>query len=232
MNKRSLHFVLGTVIVVACLSAAGLLAQQPASAPSPRPPVADQKPVPPATPVPAVSQPPATPPPAASQPVFASTREPAPWGPNVRVDVTITDQTGTNPPIKKVMSVTASRNSSIRSGVNVPVPSTTFGSSASAPSGVPVTSYNYRNMGLSLDLRDVEVRDNQIRLYMTVEYSPLDETEKPATAAATPVSYSNFSQSFWLVLDNGKPIVAAQTSDPVPSRDRKLSVELKATILK
>ncbi len=229
MNTRPLRFVLASATVVACLSAAGVLAQQPSAVATPRPAVADQKPTAqPATPLPPGMKPPATSEPAAPQPAVP----PAPWGPNVRVDVTITDQTGTNPPVKKVMSVTASQNSSIRSGVNVPVPSTTFGSTSSSPSPMPVTSYNYRNMGLSLDLRDVQVRDNQIRLWMTVEYTPLDETEKPATAAATPVSYSNFSQSFSLVLENGKPILAAQTSDPVPSRDRKLSVELKATILK
>jgi hypothetical protein len=87
-------------------------------------------------------------------------------------------------------------------------------------------------MGLSLDLREVEVRENQVRLGLTVEYSPLDESEKPKEPVTTPVSYSNFSQSFQLVLDSGKPIVAAETSDPVPNRNRKLSVEVKATILR
>ncbi len=221
MKKRSLLVAFVSACLIACLPAVAALAQQPAPAPSTRPAVVDQK----TTPQPAPS-------PVVAPTSVSSSRDSGAWGPNVRVDVTITDQTGTTPPIKKVMSVTASRMSSIRSGVNVPVPSTTFGTANTPTTTVPVTSYNYRNMGLSLDLRDVEVRDNLIRLYMTVEYSPLDDTEKPAAAAGAPVSYSNFSQSFSLVLENGKPIVAAQTSDPVPSRDRKLSVELKATILR
>ncbi len=163
----------------------------------------------------------------------------ATFGPNVRVDVTITDQGGggSAAPIRKTISLTAasglSRSNSVRSGVNVPVPSTTMAPvAAGGVNTVPITSYNYRTMGLSLDVREVEVRDNQVRVGLTVEYSPLDETEKPTSPSPTPVSYSNFSQSFQLVLDNGKPIVAAETSDPVPNRSRKLSVEVKATILK
>ncbi|MGE5357663.1 MAG: hypothetical protein ACM3NQ_01510, partial [Bacteroidales bacterium] len=185
--------------------------------------------------------------PSAQQPkTSAPTVAPAPsqesarsFGPNVRVEVTITDQGGTSSaPIRKTISLTAASSvnrtsNSVRSGVNVPVPQTTMSPAATgAPGTIPITTYSYRTMGLSLDLREVEVRENQVRLGLTVEYSPLDESEKPKELATTPVSYSNFSQSFQLVLDSGKPIVAAETSDPVPNRSRKLSVEVKATILR
>ncbi len=210
MNKRAAFFLILITAVMAAFSVSVVVAQQaPAHSTA-----ADQKP--------ATGQPATT----AAQAAQPESR--APFPPNVRVDVTITDQGGPNgTPIKKTISVTGSRTSSVRSGVNVPVPTTSMPSA-----GAPVTSYNYKTMGLSLDVRSVEVRDNKIRLLLVVEYSPLDETEKNSAALATPVSYSNFSQSFDVVLEDGKPIMAAQTSDPVPSRDRKLSVELKATILK
>lgn len=219
MNKRALWF-LAFALVVACFATAGAIAGQTA------PPAGEQKPA-------AAAQQPGLPPPGMSPSQQAA--QAARWAPNVRVDVTITDQGAPNTsPIKKTISVTANRNSSVRSGVNVPVPSTTFGSQRADGAPTPVTSYSYKTMGLSLDLRDVEVQDNLIRLNLTVEYSPLDDTGKssnPAPATGL-VSYSNFSQSFYLVLENGKPIIAAETSDPVPSRTRKLSVELKATVLK
>jgi hypothetical protein len=230
MTKRAALCLLTFLVLLTVLPAIRVLAQQasaPALAAGPGPSVrqADpQKPAPPPTPMPPAQG-------ASNQEALRG------FGPNVRVDVTITDQAGTGAPIRKTMSLTAGvergYSSSVRSGVNVPVPTTVMSSaSTGAPQTVPITSYNYRTMGLSLDVRDVEVRENQVRLRLAVEYSPLDETEKPAAPVGTPVSYSNFSQSFQLVLESGKPITAAETSDPVPSRNRKLSVEVKATILR
>jgi len=151
------------------------------------------------------------------------------------VDVTISDQTGTNLATKKTLSVVANRTGSIRSGVNVPIPSSVFPSTIpkDVPDARPITSYNYRTMGLSLDVSDMYLSSvtGLIHVRISLEYNPIDETEKSFVVGA-PVSYSNFSQAFTLDLDNGKPIVAVVTSDPVPSRNRTLSVEVKATILK
>ncbi len=157
--------------------------------------------------------------------------------PNVRIEVTITDQAGTGAAIKKTMSVVANRQGSVRSGVNVPMVQTTFGSTdTTGARGNPVTSYSYRTMGLNLDARDVYLSPaGLIHVQLSLEYNPIDEsTEKSTASASTPglASYSNFSQSFTLDLENGKPIMAAVTSDPVPSRNRTLSVEVKATIVK
>jgi len=202
----------------------------------------------PATPVPALATPPQgaplapvpqpaqrpTPPSPAVAP--APTATPAVTNPNVRIEVTITDQTGNAPAIKKAMSLVANRQGSVRSGVNVPIATTTFGAAGQGGlNTIPVTSFNYRTMGLSLDVRDVYVStaNGMIRAQLSLEYNPIDEgAEKSAVSATTPASFSNFSQSFTLELENGKPLLVAQTSDPVPSRNRTLSVEVKATIVK
>jgi hypothetical protein len=220
MNKRA-TLVIASVLVVTSVGYGSATVQQ-------------STPVPTAAPTPQAAQKPPSipaslaPSPAPAQPAFTN--------PNVRVDVTITDQTGTNPAIRKTLSLVANRTGSIRSGVNVPIPSTSFASSAQKGDmdTRPVGPYNYRTMGLSLDVSDMYTNQNTglIHLRISLEYNPIDETEKPSVFFGTPVSYSNFSQAFTLDLENGKPIVAVVTSDPVPSRNRTLSVEVKATILK
>ncbi len=164
---------------------------------------------------------------------------------NVKVDVTIADQTGTTPGFKKTMSVTVAdrARSSIRSRIDVPVPSTTFTPMAGAQAAgtdkekaapiSPMVSYSYRSLGLNLDVSEIAIEANFVRLRLTIEYSPLDEKLAEGDAKATlPPGIANFQQTLSLILENGKPLVVAQTSDPVPSRDRKQTVEVKATILK
>ncbi len=251
---KSVNLLVASALFAACFGLAAVTAQTPmpipqvpAVAPVPRaqpaptlqppsPAPAPQVAVPAPAPAPQAAQKPVTPapPPAPTPAVRGASEASQPFAPNVRIDVTITDQpaTGAAAPIRKSMSVTAMAtqraSSSVRSGVNVPVPYSTLPSGSSTP----VTSYNYRTMGLNLDVRDIEVRGDEIRVVLMVEYSPLDESEKAAPTPPVPASYSNFSQSLYLSLENGKPIIAAQTSDPVPNRNRTLSVEVKATILK
>jgi len=161
----------------------------------------------------------------------------------VRVEVTITDQAEANPPTKKSIGLTVAdgMNGSVRSGVKVPILSTSYVplEKGGGP-GNPIASYNYTNMGLSLDVRNVRVTGNTVVLNLSVEYNPVDEkTSGASSALATtlspgqvPPSFATFQQSLSLVLENGKPLVVAQSSDPVPGRDRKTSLEVKATILK
>jgi len=235
MNKR-IFLLVALALLVACVGFVTVRAQVP----TPAPQVAATAPVPQAAPAPQAAQKPTTPPPPPGPPAPTQMVRPPSvetFSNNVRVDVTITDQGATGAPIRKSMSVTAMAglrgSSSVRSGVNIPTPQTIYGAVASGGvNTIPITTYQYRTMGLSLDIRDIVLRGDFIRLILTVEYTPLDENQKLGTPVTTPVSYSNFSQSFDLVLENGKPIVAAVTSDPVPSRNRTLSVEVKATILK
>ena len=213
MNKR-VFLLVASVLFLACFGFVAVTAQ----APAPTPQVA------PASPTPQKPTPPPAPSPG------QAVRELA----NVRVDVTITDRESPSSSVTKMMSIVVSRNGQLRSGVNVPLPYTTFATGDKGPQaqGTPVTSYNYRNMGLSLDVTNLYIVGNLVHARISVEYNPVDATEKAGATIGMPVSYSNFSQTFELDLENGKPLVVAQTSDPVPNRDRRLAVEVKATILK
>jgi type II secretory pathway component GspD/PulD (secretin) len=153
------------------------------------------------------------------------------------VEVTISDQSGSNAPMKKSISVTVGDGSqgSVRSGVTIPVPSSMTVPKEGAER--PFTSYNYKDVGLSLDVDRVVVQGGLVRLRIAVEYNPVDEktvgTEGATVSSATGLpSFARFSQSLSLVLEDGKPLIVAQSSDPVPSRSRLATLEVKATILR
>jgi len=203
----------------------------------PQPPQPPQAPAAQQAQTPRPAQPPQPPQPA---PAPAPPREPAPTV-NVRVEVTITDQTEASPPIRKTIGLTVAEgmNGSVRSGVTVPILSTSFVPEKGGAPGSPVASYSYRNMGLNLDVRNVRVTGNTVVLNLSVEYNPVDEKTSGASAVMAttpspqmPPSFATFQQTLGLVLESGKPLVVAQSSDPVPGRDRKASLEVKATILK
>jgi hypothetical protein len=163
---------------------------------------------------------------------------------NVKVEVTISYQVGTQPPLKRTAVLTVADHGSgfLRVGNQVAVPSTSFtpatpvkadgGPTPSSPG--PVTSFNYRNVGLNLDVRTLEVWGTRARMTLGVEFSAIDEkTADPGASGATrPPSFPTFSQSLSLVCESGKPVVVAQSSDYVDNLERKQSVEVKATILR
>jgi len=246
MNRRTSTLALVALAALLIVVAAATVAAQVVPPPDrfPRPdevtlqqsqPPAAQKPMPQTTPA---QQPP--------RPAEQGSRErryDQYWAPgtttNVRFEATVTDQTGTATPVKKTMSVTIvdGGNASVRSGVTVPVVSTTFTPQAQREGpGQPMSSYSYRDMGLSLDVRNVFVDGNYVRATLSVEYNPVDEkiADAPSAGVLMPgaPSFASFKQSLALAFENGKSLVVAQSSDPVPARDRKMTLEVKATILK
>jgi hypothetical protein len=92
-----------------------------------------------------------------------------------------------------------------------------------------MTSYQYRSVGISLDIRRMIVSSNRVKADFSVEFSAIDD---PRPDSTLPPSVPTFQQSFRLVLDSGKPLLVAQSSDQVDKVDRVQKVEVKATILK
>lgn len=130
---------------------------------------------------------------------------------NVQIELTITDQTGTATPEKKTVSMVASSGSwgRIRSA----------GGMRLEPGMPPVS------VDLNVDVRPLVSVDGPIQLELTIAYSPLgasagDGKGKPPTV----------NQSLTVILQSGKPLVISQAADPVG--DRKIIVEVKATVLK
>ena len=210
--------------VTACLSAltlAGVAVSsawaqpaEPRPAPTPVAATAPQAPAPPAPPAIARAPRPSTgdaqapPPPAAPEVAHA----PRPRGQlaNVRVDVTVTDQTGTGPAITKTMTLTVADGESamIRNETEMKTPD------------------SVRSAPFSVDVRAV-IDGDRVRLDVGLDYQVLDAA---STQTPGPPTRALFKGRQALVLENGKPLVISQSSDPMS--DRKVTVEVKGTIIR
>lgn len=128
---------------------------------------------------------------------------------NVQIELTLTDQTGTTAPEKKTVSmiVSSGRWGRIRSAGNV----MTIGE---APYVVD----------LNVDVRPFVAVDGAIQLELTLVYEP------PKGTADARQSKQKINQSQTVVLTSGKPLIISQAADP--TSDRKVVVEVKATVLK
>jgi hypothetical protein len=162
---------------------------------------------------------------------------------NVRLDVVITYQVGNTAPVKRSATVTVADQGrgSLRSGTQVAVPETQLSSAgapvkpgdAGTPAPVtPMTRFQYRSVGLNVDANRVGIYGNKARLELSVEFSAIDEKSPDTGKPLVSPSFPTFSQNLTLVLENGKPLVIAQTSDVVDTVVRKQSVEVTATILR
>jgi hypothetical protein len=133
---------------------------------------------------------------------------------NVRIDLTLTDQTGSRPPVKKTMTLTLAdgERGAVRSRPQVAV---------AFPGG---GGKSFQQLPLNVDARP-SLTGNKIKLLLTLEYSSADQQPGADAAAKADVNFSG-----QVVLDSGRPMVVAEAADPVS--DRRVTVEVKATILK
>ena len=134
---------------------------------------------------------------------------------NVRVDLTISDQTGSGPVEKKQVTLIAAEESwgKIRTNAATKAQDITAGG--------PVTPIR-----LNVDARPFLNSSGAIQLELTIDYNPLGPMIKD-TAQLRP---TEINQSMTIVLQSGKPMIVSQAADPVT--DRKIIVEVVATILK
>jgi hypothetical protein len=124
---------------------------------------------------------------------------------NIKLDVTIVDEGGPQPSRKTVSVTVADRQSGqVRSAVLVP-----------GVGHVPV----------SLDALPTLEPDGKIRARLTLEYQP-----RPGNDPKEPSRPVEMRLSFGIILEDGKQVIAAQAADPVT--DRRVSVEVRATVLK
>jgi len=137
---------------------------------------------------------------------------------NIRIEVVITDQAGPGEASKKTVSMIVGdrQNNSIRTSAQVrPNPN----------------SSNTRQVGINVDARPViNLKDpSKIQLMFGLEYQPKMGTGSGGGDSPEPSS-SSLSQRLTLNLDSGKPLLVSQAADP--TSDRKITVEVTATILK
>lgn len=130
---------------------------------------------------------------------------------NVKLELTITDQTGPGEPVKRTVSmILADRQSgSIRSGGHV------------------IANGNRLPVTLNVDARPSIIgSDNRMLLEVTLEYLPKPDSDNANSGEGR----ANLTERLGLMVTSGKPLVISQASDP--TSERKISVELTATILK
>jgi hypothetical protein len=142
-----------------------------------------------------------------------ATRYPSSIVANVRVDLTISDQTGTAPPETKTVSMIVANGA--------------FGKMRASASAFQKGDANREvPVGLNVDARPFVSRDGDVRLEMTLVYSPF----APGQAPAPQMRPTELNHSATVVLQSGKALTVTQAADPIA--DRKMIVTVTATILK
>jgi hypothetical protein len=215
-------FIRTVILTSLLIGIVPVLAQPPASTPAPGRAPREGQP----SPTPGGDQPsparrgdqPTPAPPAARTPA-----PPAPAAPrregqpvNIKIDFTITDQRGGAPPIKRTltMMVADERTGSIRSQSSV---------------------YQVGDVPLNIDASPSVLTDGKIRLGFNLQYdwpAPLEgqATNPNAQLPRGTVIKTQLHDSVTLILESGKPTIAAQSADPIG--DRQVTVEVKATVLR
>ena len=148
------------------------------------------------------------------QPAPARTAEPVGQPINIRLDITITDQAGPGEPVRKLVTMLMAdgQNANVR----------TSGRQRVVGSGdFPIS--------INVDARPIILRDGSIRLSLGLEYQPRPSAGQPE-AAVQAAQMSALNERLIVILQDGKPLVISQASDP--GSDRKITVELRAAIQK
>jgi hypothetical protein len=132
---------------------------------------------------------------------------------NVKVEFTLTDQRGGAAAAKRTVTVVVAdgRNGFIRSSADV----------VGVAGGVV----------LNIDVGPELLADGKIRLGCNLQYDwppPLEQVDRSLPRGTVMKTVMHDSVS--LILESGKPMVAAQSADPIG--DRQVTVEVKATVLR
>ena len=182
----------------------------------PSPPAPSAAPAPQTPPAPPAPRPGTTPrsPRASTGEATAPTPEPARRNRgqliNLRLEFTVTDQIGAAPPVRKTITMNVADGESGRIRTNAEV----FRKNT-APTIVP----------LSVDAYP-EIDGTKIRLRASLEYQLLKDAPEPEL----PAGKTSITQGVTAILNDGVSMVLSQSADPLT--DRKVTLEVKATIIK
>jgi hypothetical protein len=139
---------------------------------------------------------------------------------NVRIELTILDQTGPGEPSRKVvtMHVADRQSASIRT------------------SGWVFTKEGRRDVSINVDARPAVLKgkEGSVQVELGLQYQPTGTAGSgPATdltGASAGSTQTGLNERISAILESGKPLLISQAADP--TSDRRISVEMKATILK
>jgi hypothetical protein len=187
------------------------------------PPAFAQKVAPPAPPPPAPAQPakppapPKPPQPPPPPPDVSADR------PNIRIELTITD-TYSGTPVDKTVSmlVLSGRNGMVRTSNLLP----SVHRNAMAGVVMPVETAG-DPVALNVDAVATAVAGGRVEVRLTFEYRPAPQATGGTAVPATPAT---LNESLHIAVKSGEPLIVSQSADP--ATDRKVTVQLTATILK
>ena len=128
---------------------------------------------------------------------------------NLRLELTITDQRGSAAATPKTVTMLVADRylGRIRTTGNVRVGTT------------------YQPIVLNVDAQPEVLKDGRVRVQVTLEYRA--QTAEGTQEENQP---NSLTESFSVILDDGKQVLVTQSADP--GSDRRVKVELKATQLK
>ena len=89
-------------------------------------------------------------------------------------------------------------------------------------------SFSYREVRINVDAHPVLLKDGKISITFGLEYLP--KAGSSGGEGSLEPGMSSLNERLGLILESGKPMIVSQAADPVS--DRKISVELIATVLK
>ncbi len=180
-------------------------------------PVGDDQQAPPPPPVtaqaPRAARAPEAPPPPPAAPKVQATRIVKGQLVNLRLEFTITDQIGSATPVKKTVTMNIADGESGRIRTNAQVWRKMEGNMRSV------------SIPLSIDAKP-EVEGTKIRLAASLDYQLLSDSP----SADVPGGQTSISQSVTSILNDGVQVILSQSADPLT--DRKVTLEVKATIVK
>jgi hypothetical protein len=128
---------------------------------------------------------------------------------NLRLEFTVTDQIGTAAPVKKTVMMNVADGESGRIRTNAEVP----------------RNKAWTTVPLSVDAYPI-IEGAKIRLRASLEYQLLSEAQGPDL----PAGKTSMTQSVTALLNDGVSTILCQSADPLT--DRKVTLEVKATIIK
>lgn len=146
---------------------------------------------------------------------------------NVKVEVTITEQSGSTAPVKKVVSLVVAdgRSSGVRTVTGVPIYT---GANRDLPLNVDATVALASDQRVLLDLRFNYSSVSIMQPELPKGFTPTSEGERGASAPRP--SQVNIVETVTALLTPGTPLLVARSADA--ATDRTVTVEVKADILK
>jgi hypothetical protein len=124
--------------------------------------------------------------------------------------------------------VTNAGKTSMRMGVDVPIPNTVFAPAEGKTASPPVTSYNYRSVGTNIDCSASLTEEAVYRLELAVQDSSVMIIDKEMGTAGkvNAPSVRHFQSSFSVLLRDGQTVQHIAATDPVSGEVLRVDVTL------